>query len=302
MTSLEVETTGSALLGWLTPLAAIILVSAVFAVALLVWRSRGRTKSYQQNQNGGSGTIKALEVDNLTRDYDGYRAVDGLSFSVEPGEVFGFLGPNGAGKTTTIKMLTGQLRPTSGAAEVMGCDVVEERDRLMPQIGVAFDSQNIYERLSGRDNLRFYARLYRIKKARVEEVLAQVGLTDRAGDKAKTYSSGMKQRLVIARALLHKPMVLFLDEPTRGLDPNIARGIRAVIVDLVKQGMTVFLTTHYMEEADQLSDRVAIIDQGRIVAIGTPEYLKAEYGNNEKTTLEDIFVHLTGRHLEPGSA
>jgi ABC-2 type transport system ATP-binding protein len=132
-------------------------------------------------------------------------------------------------------------------------------------------------------------------------VLAQVGLTDRAGDKAKTYSSGMKQRLVMARALLHKPKVLFLDEPTRGLDPNIARGIRAVIIDLVKQGMTVFLTTHYMEEADQLSDRVAIIDQGRIVAIGTPEHLKAEYGNNEKTTLEDIFVHLTGRHLGRGS-
>jgi len=211
------------------------------------------------------------------------------------------LGPNGAGKTTTIKMLTGQLRPTSGEAQVMGCDVVEEREQLKPQIGVAFDSQNVYEQSSGRDNLRFYARLYRIKKARVEEVLAQVDLTDRAGDKVKTYSNGMKQRLVIARALLHKPKVLFLDEPTRGLDPNVARDIRAVVVDLAKQGMTVFLTTHYMEEADNLSDRVAIIDQGRIVALDTPENLKTEYGEDEATTLEDVFVQLTGRYLGRGS-
>ncbi len=245
--------------------------------------------------------MKAINVRDLTRDYNGLRAVDGISFAVEPGEIFGFLGPNGAGKTTTIKMLTGQLRPTSGEAQVMGCDVVEERERLKPQIGVVFDSQNIYERLSARDNLRFYARLYRIKKARVEQVLAQVGLTDRARDKVKTYSNGMKQRLVIARALLHKPKVLFLDEPTRGLDPNVARDVRAIVTELANQGMTVFLTTHYMEEADHLSDRVAIIDQGRIVALDTPENLKAEYGEDEKTTLEDIFVQLTGRYLGRGS-
>jgi len=164
-----------------------------------------------------------------------------------------------------------------------------------------FEYQNIYERLSARDNLRFYARLYRIKKARVEQVLAQVGLTDRARDKVKTYSNGMKQRLLIARALLHKPKVLFLDEPTRGLDPNVARDIRATVTELAQQGMTVFLTTHYMEEADQLSDRVAIIDQGRIVALDTPESLKAEYGEDEKTTLEDVFVQLTGQYLGRGS-
>ena len=245
--------------------------------------------------------MKAINVQDLTRDYNGLRAVDGISFAVEPGEIFGFLGPNGAGKTTTIKMLTGQLRPTSGEAQVMGCDVVTERQRLKPQIGVVFDSQNIYERLSARDNLRFYARLYRIKKARVEQVLAQVGLTDRARDKIKTYSNGMKQRLVIARALLHKPKVLFLDEPTRGLDPNVARDVRAIVTELANQGMTVFLTTHYMEEADQLSDRVAIIDQGRIVALDTLEKLKAEHGEDEKTTLEDVFVKLTGRYLGRGS-
>ena len=245
--------------------------------------------------------MKAINVQDLTRDYNGLRAVDGINFAVEQGEIFGFLGPNGAGKTTTIKMLTGQLRPTSGEAQVMGCDVVKERQQLKPQIGVVFDSQNIYERLSARDNLRFYARLYRIKKARVEQVLAQVGLTDRARDKVKTYSNGMKQRLVIARALLHKPKVLFLDEPTRGLDPNVARDVRAIVTDLANQGMTVFLTTHYMEEADQLSDRVAIIDQGRFVALDTPENLKAEYGEDEKTTLEDIFVQLTGKYLGRGS-
>jgi ABC-2 type transport system ATP-binding protein len=213
--------------------------------------------------------MKAIEVQNLTRDYNGLRAVDGINFAVEPREIFGFLGPNGAGKTTTIKMLTGQLRPTSGEAQVMGCDVVTERQRLKPQIGVVFEYQNIYERLSARDNLRFYARLYRIKKARVEEVLAQVGLTDRARDKMKTYS-------------------------------NVARDVRAIVTDLAEQGMTVFLTTHYMEEADQLSDRVAIIDQGHIVALDTPKRLKAEHGEGEKTTLEDVFVKLTGRYLGRG--
>jgi ABC-2 type transport system ATP-binding protein len=236
--------------------------------------------------------MKAIEVQNLTRDYNGLRAVDGINFAIEPGEIFGFLGPNGAGKTTTIKMLTGQLRPTSGKAEVMGCDVVEDRQKLKPQIGVVFDSQNLYERMSARDNLRFYARLYRVKKSRVEEVLNEVGMTDRARDKLGTYSNGMKQRVLIARALLHKPEVLFLDEPTRGLDPNVARDIRAIVTELVDQGMTVFLTTHYMEEADQLSNRVAIIDQGRIVALDTPEHLKAEYGEDESTTLEDVFVQL----------
>ncbi len=244
--------------------------------------------------------MKAIRVRDLTRNYDGLRAVDGISFAVEPGEIFGFLGPNGAGKTTTIKMLTGQLRPTSGKAEVMGCDVVDERQQLKPQIGVVFEHQNVYERLSARDNLRFYARLYRARKARVEDVLTQVGLTDRARDKVRTYSNGMKQRLLIARALLHKPKVLFLDEPTRGLDPNVARDVRAIVTDLAEKGMTVFLTTHYMEEADQLSDRVAIMDQGRIVALDTPERLRAEHGEDEKTTLEDVFVKLTGRYLGRG--
>jgi len=238
-----------------------------------------------------------IQVQDLTRDYNGLRAVDGIRFEVEAGEIFGFLGPNGAGKTTTIKMLTGQLRPTSGRAWVAGCDVVEERQQLKPQIGVVFESQNVYERLSARDNLLFYARLYGVDRSRVDRVLEQVGLVKRAGDKVKTYSNGMKQRLLIARALLHEPKVLFLDEPTRGLDPNVARDIRAIVAKLAKEGVTVFLTTHYMEEADQLSDRVAILDRGRIVALDTPAQLKTRHSQNGKVTLEDVFVELTGKNL-----
>lgn len=243
----------------------------------------------------------AIETIDLTREYDGLCAVDRISFSVNPGEIFGFLGPNGAGKTTTIRMLTGLLLPTSGTAKVAGYDIVSQRVQLKPRIGVVFDTQNLYERMSARENLVFYARLYRIKRSRVDEVLEQVGMSERAGDKVQKYSNGMKQRVLIARALLHKPEVLFLDEPTRGLDPHIARDIRAVVAGLAKDGMTVFLTTHYMEEADQLSQRVALLDRGRIVALDTPARLKAEYGKDEKASLEDIFIQLTGSDLHKRS-
>jgi ABC-2 type transport system ATP-binding protein len=246
--------------------------------------------------------MNAIQVRELTRDYNGLRAVDGITFTVEAGELFGFLGPNGAGKTTTIKVLTGQLRPTSGTAQVAGCDVVEERQQLKPRIGVVFEVQNLYERLSARDNLVFAARLYGVPRGRVDQVLAQVGLTDRARDRIKEYSNGMKQRLLIARALLHEPEVLFLDEPTRGLDPNVAREIRSIVIDLARQGVTVFLTTHYMEEADQLCDRVAIIDRGIIVALDTPARLKAVHGEDGRTTLEDVFAKLTGRVLSRGGS
>jgi ABC-2 type transport system ATP-binding protein len=241
--------------------------------------------------------MQAIVARNLTRDYDGLRAVDGISFAVEPGEIFGFLGPNGAGKTTTIRMLTGQLLPTCGTAEVAGYDIVTERQQLKPRIGVVFESQNLYERMSARENLVFYARLYRCPKTRGVEVRAQGGLTQRARDKVLKYSNGMKQRLLIARALLHNPQVLFLDEPTRGLDPHIAGHIRGIIAGLAKGGMTVFLTTHHMEEADQLSRRVAFFDRGRIVVLDTPARLKAEYGRDDNTTLEDLFVQLTGSDL-----
>jgi ABC-2 type transport system ATP-binding protein len=241
--------------------------------------------------------MNAIEVRSLTKDYKSLRALDEISFTVKPGEIFGFLGPNGAGKTTTIRILTGQLRPSSGSARVMGCDVVEERQMLKPLIGVVFEYQNLYQRLSARDNLNFAAKLYGISKRRVDVVLEQVGLVDRAGDSLKKYSNGMKQRLLIGRALLHQPKVLFLDEPTRGLDPNVARGIRTLVAQLANEGVTVFLTTHYMEEADQLCDRVAILDEGKIVALNDPQVLKREYLTGERTTLEDVFVRLTGHEL-----
>ncbi len=244
--------------------------------------------------------MKAIEVHQLSRNYNSLRAVDGITFDVEPGEVFGLLGPNGAGKTTTIRMLTGQLVPTSGNAKVASFDIVRERQQLKPRIGVVSDNQNIYERMTGRENLAFFARLYRVPNPRVEEVLGQFGLTERADDKVQKYSNGMKQRILIARALLHKPEVLFLDEPTRGLDPHIARDIRGTIAELAKRGMAVFLSTHYIEEADQLCGRVAFIDRGRIVALDTPTRLKEQHGKEEKTTLEDIFIQLTGSELLQG--
>ena len=242
--------------------------------------------------------MKAIKVENLIREFGNLRALDSISFCVEQGEIFGFLGPNGAGKTTTIKILTGQLRPTSGQARVMGNDVVTQREAIKPQIGVVFEYQNLYQRLSARENLNFSAQLYGIQKDRVDELLLKVGLDERANESLKKYSNGMKQRLLIARALLPWPKVLFMDEPTRGLDPNIARSIRKLINELAKSGITIFLTTHYMEEADQLCDRVAILDQGKIIALDTPQNLKLTYSLGEMTSLEDVFVRLTGRAFE----
>jgi ABC-2 type transport system ATP-binding protein len=237
-----------------------------------------------------------IEAQELTRDYDGLRAVDRISFTVEAGEIFGFLGPNGAGKTTTIKMLTGQLRPTSGRAAVCGFDVASEREQLAPVIGVVFEYQNIYERMTAAENLRFSARLYGINGQRVQEMLGKVGLDGQARKKTANFSNGMKQRLLIARALLHRPQVLFLDEPTKGLDPGVARDIRDIVQGLKRDGVTVFLTTHYMEEADRLCDRVAIMHQGRIVALDTPGTLKQNI-DGENATLEDVFLVLTGHSL-----
>lgn len=238
----------------------------------------------------------AISVQGLTRHFGDLCAVDQLTFFVMPGEIFGFLGPNGAGKTTTIKMLTGQLRPGAGTARVCGFDVVTQRSQLMPAIGVVFEYQNVYERLTARENLRFSARLYGLKRQRVEELLAQVGLLEAADRQPRHFSNGMKQRLLIARALLHRPRVLFLDEPTKGLDPAVSRDIRHFVLDLKQQGVTVFLTTHYMEEAERLCDRTAIINRGQMIALDTPENLKQQTGL-EDGSLEDVFLELTGRSL-----
>ena len=277
-----------------------------------------------------------IQTESLTRKFNGILAVDHLSFRVDAGEVLGFLGPNGAGKTTTILMLTGQLRPTSGQASISGFDVVKQRSSIKPLIGVVFEHQNLYERLSARENLMFFAQLHGVGSKRVDALLERVGLQGRAREKVKVFSNGMKQRLLIARALLNEPKVLFLDEPTRGLDPTAARTIRETIRRLGETGTTVFLTTHYMEEADQLCRRVAFLSEGKIIALDTPRNLKLKYGERKarvvlddgsenllsldetadatrmerwmregrlltvhslEASLEDVFIHLTGRML-----
>lgn len=219
-----------------------------------------------------------LEVVDLKRAFKNVDVVKGINFSVRRGEIFGLLGPNGAGKTTTIRMLTGQIVPNGGRAIVAGCDVVKDHQQLKERIGVVFEEQNLYERLTARNNLRFSCWLYKLPERRVDEVLELVHLRDRANDLARTFSNGMKQRLVIARALLHKPPVLFLDEPSRGLDPIAARDVRAVIEQLRQEGMTILLTTHLLEEADQLCQRIAFVNQGKIVANDTPRNLKLAHG------------------------
>jgi ABC-2 type transport system ATP-binding protein len=227
----------------------------------------------------------AIEVHDLEKRYGEVRAVAGISFSVGEGEVFGLLGHNGAGKTTTIRILTGRARPSAGSATVLGRDVVRERDAIKPLINAVFEEPNLYERLTGRENLRLFCELYAAPSARADALLELVGLTPAARRKVKTYSSGMKQRLLVARALVNQPRVLFMDEPTRGLDPTSAREIRALVARLAEQGTTVFLTTHYMEEADELCDRVAFLSQGRIVALDTPRELKLKQGERRAIVL-----------------
>jgi ABC-2 type transport system ATP-binding protein len=232
----------------------------------------------------GSGRA-IIEVDRLSKHYGDLRAVDDVSFSVAEGEILGLLGHNGAGKTTTIRMLTGRARPTSGRALIAGHDVVRERERVKPLINLVFEEQNLYERQTGRENLQLFAKLYGAPPARVAELLERVGLTDAASRRVRTYSSGMKQRLLIARALVNDPQVLFLDEPTKGLDPSSAREVRSIIRDHARGGATIFLTTHYMEEADELCDRVAFLAAGAIVALDTPRELKLRFGERTATVL-----------------
>jgi ABC-2 type transport system ATP-binding protein len=207
-------------------------------------------------------------------------AVRGVSFSIREGELFGLLGPNGAGKTTTIKMLNTLLIPTSGSAHVLGFDVVRDATRVREKVGYVFGGdRGLYERLSALDNLRYFAELYAVEprrqRARIDELLRLVGLEGRERERVEAYSRGMRQRLHIARGLLHDPPVLFLDEPTIGVDPVGARELRALIASLAQGGKTVLLTTHYMFEADSLCDRIAVIANGEIVAQGTPQQLKA---------------------------
>ncbi|MGH3081412.1 MAG: ATP-binding cassette domain-containing protein [Gaiellaceae bacterium] len=218
-------------------------------------------------------------------------AVRGVSFAIEKGELFGLLGPNGAGKTTTIKMLITLLIPTKGSASVLGFDVVNDAREVRRRIGYVFGGERgVYERLSGYDNLRYFAELYGVEpdkiKPRIEYLLELVGLKGREQERTEGYSRGMKQRLHIARGLLHDPPVVFLDEPTIGLDPVGARELRATIASLADAGKTILLTTHYMFEADALCDRIAVINRGEILAQGTPRDLKREVGEGTVVEVE----------------
>ncbi len=234
-------------------------------------------------------TAPAVEVDGLVKQFGGFTAVDDVSFSVQPGELFGFLGPNGAGKTTTISILCTLLNPSGGSAQVAGHDVAREPAAVRSSIGLVFQELTLDDYLTGSENLKFHAVLYGCHPAQVREraapLLEMVGLTDRADQQVRFYSGGMKRRLEIARGLLHAPKVLFLDEPTIGLDPQT----RVHIWDYVntlrqRESTTMFLTTHYMDEAERC-DRIAIIDQGRIVAIDTPDALKASIGDDIVTVV-----------------
>jgi ABC-2 type transport system ATP-binding protein len=239
---------------------------------------------------------QAIAVSELTKKYGEIEAVRGIDFEVAPGETFGFLGPNGAGKSTTIKILCTLADPTSGTARVAGHDVLRERDTVRRNIGLVFQDTTLDGYLTGEQNLRFHADLYGVPKqafpARLRQVLEMVGLWDRRGSVVATYSGGMKRRLEIARGLLHAPRVLFLDEPTVGLDPQTRSSIWEYINELKqREDITIFLTTHYMDEAENC-DRIAIIDHGKIVAIDTPEALKAAVGKDrvQISTADDVLA------------
>src|SRR5215831_1520771 len=250
--------------------------------------------------------MAAIEAEGLRRTYKTHtgtvrrhakeiEAVRGIDFEVPEGELFGLLGPNGAGKTTTIKMLITLLIPTAGTARVLGLDVVRNPVEVRRRIGYVFGGERgVYDRLSGYDNLRYFAELYgvppREQKPRIEGLLELVGLRGREHERAEGYSRGMKQRLHVARGLLNDPDVVFLDEPTIGLDPVGARDVRATIASLTEAGKTVLLTTHYMFEADALCDRIAVIAKGRIVAEGTPGELKAGVAEGRVTEIEAFGV------------
>ena len=220
----------------------------------------------------------AIIVQDLAYHYGQLKAVNNISFTVAQGEIIGFLGPNGAGKTTTVKMLTGLLRPKSGKAVLLGYDIAKEPEKVQAQIGVCFEENNLYQQMSAEANLKLFARLFGVKDFDAKGLLKKIGLEGRERDRVQNFSKGMKQRLMVARAMVSRPKILFLDEPTDGLDPTSAENIRRIILEEKARGVTIFLTTHDMMEADKLADRVAFINQGEIVALDTPHNLKQQYG------------------------
>ncbi|HDQ07384.1 MAG TPA: ATP-binding cassette domain-containing protein [Methanoculleus sp.] len=229
--------------------------------------------------------MTAIHVEGLTKEFDGFVAVDAISFDIEEGEIFGLLGPNGAGKTTTISMLATLLEPTAGTALVNGVDIRGDQDGVRKSIGIVFQDPSLDEELTAWENMDFHGRLYRIprdvREERISTLLRLVELDDRKDSLVKTFSGGMRRRLEIARGLMHEPKVLFLDEPTLGLDPQTRNHLWHYIKSLnADKGVTIILTTHYMDEADRLCDRIAIIDRGTIIAMDTPEHLKGLIGGD----------------------
>lgn len=250
-------------------------------------------------------TQYAIRIADLTHEYATVRALDRLTLEIPAGSIFGFLGSNGAGKTTTIHLLLGLLRPTAGRAEVLGCDVATGIDEIRRRTGALLDEAGLYQRLSVRDNLEFYGRIWRMsrreRRARSEELLRQFGLWDRRKEPAGRLSFGMKRKLAVARALFHRPELVFLDEPTAGLDPMSAESLRRSLSDLVvEEGVTVFLTTHNVPEAGKLCDRVGVIRSGKLLACGSPDELRASTASNQLTIrgsrfTEDAFTLLALR-------
>jgi ABC-2 type transport system ATP-binding protein len=245
-----------------------------------------------------------IETYKLTKSFGSLTAVDQLDITVESGEIFGLLGPNGAGKTTTISMLCTILKPTSGTAKVNGFDIVKEARQVRKSIGIVFQEPSVDDRLTGRENLFMHANLYGVppgdQKNRIDKILKLVELEDRADDLLRTYSGGMRRRLEIARGLIHYPKVLFLDEPTLGLDPQTRDHVWKYVRELKEtHDITVVLTTHYMDEADRLSDRIAIMDYGKIIALGTPAKLKETLAGDviivKASNLEALSLLITGR-------
>lgn len=225
----------------------------------------------------------AIRTAALTRDFPSVRALDGMTLEVPAGSVFGFLGPNGSGKTTTIRLLLGLLEPSSGRAEVLGCDTRTQGDEIRRRSGALLEHSGLYERLSAEENLEFYARVWRLnsaaRRARVRELLENLGLAERRNETVGTWSRGMKQKLAIARVLLHRPDIVFLDEPTAGLDPVAAAALRDELAALVlREGLTVFLTTHNLAEAGRLCASVGIVRNGRLLAVGPPDTLRTGAG------------------------
>ncbi len=258
-------------------------------------------------QNTGSLSQEnnlSIKVEKLTKKYGDFTAVDAISFSVKKGETFAFLGPNGAGKSTSIKMLTTLLKPTSGTMLVNGYDPVYNQDAVRRSFGIVFQDPSLDEELTAYENMEFHGILYKVPKKllskKIEELLKFVELWDRRNDLVKHFSGGMKRRLEIARGLLHLPKILFLDEPTLGLDPQTRNHIWGYLKELNRtEGITVFFTTHYMEEAERVADRIAVIDRGAIIAEGSPDELMKQTNTG---SLEDAFLSLTGRRIREEEA